>query len=45
MALMALMARTSLMAQILVMGEEINDQELVINETVLFQKVVKCFDE
>ena len=38
----------SLMAWILVMAEEIDDQELLlvaINKTVLFQKVVKCFDD
>ena len=43
-----LMVHKSLMAQILVMAEEIDDQELflvVINKTVLFQKVVKCFDD
>ena len=43
-----LMARKSLMARILVMAEEIDDQELLlvaINKTILFQKVVKCFDD
>ena len=36
------------MALILVMAEEIDDQELLlvaINKTVLFQKVVQCFDD
>ena len=36
------------MAQILVMAEEMDDQELllvVINKTFLFQSVVKCFDD
>ena len=36
------------MAQILAMAEEIDDQELLlvaINRTILFQRVVKCFDD
>ena len=43
-----IMARKSLMARILVMAEEIYDQEIflvAINKTVLFQRVVKCFDD
>ena len=42
------MARKSLMARILVMAKEIDDQELLlvaINKTVLFERVVKCFDD
>ena len=42
------MASKSLMAWLLVMAEDIDDQELlfvVINKTLLFQKVVKCFDD
>ena len=36
------------MARMLVIAEEMDDQELLlvaINETVLFQRVVKCFDD
>ena len=36
------------MARILAMAEEIDDQELLlvaINRAILFQKVVKCFDD
>ena len=42
------MARKSLTARILLMAEEMDGQELplvVINKTVLFQRVVKCFDD
>ena len=44
----SLMARRSLVARILVMAEEIDDQELLlvaINKTVIFQKVVKSFND
>ena len=36
------------MARILVMAKEIDDRELLlvaINKTVIFQKVVQCFDD
>ena len=42
------MAPKTLMAWILVMAKETDDQELLlvtINRTVLFQRVVKCFDD
>ena len=48
MARKSLMGRILVMAQILVMAEEIDDQELllvVINKTVLFQRIIKCFDD
>ena len=43
-----LMGRKSLMARILMMAEEMDDQELLlvaINKTVLFQRVEKYFDD
>ena len=42
------MARKSLTARMLLMAEEMDGQELplvAINKTVLFQRVVKCFDD
>ena len=42
------MARKSLTARILLMAEEMDGQELplvAINKTVLFQRVVKCFED
>ena len=45
MARKSLMGRILVMAQILVMAEEIDDQELVINKTVLFQRIIKCFSD
>ena len=41
------MARKSPMTRILVMAEEMDDQELLvaINKTVVFQRIVKCFDD
>ena len=47
MACKSLMGQILVMAGILVMAEEI-DQELllvVINKTVLFQRIIKCFDD
>ena len=40
--------KSPLMARTLVMAEEMDDKELllvVVNKTVLFQRVVKCFDD